>query len=414
MKFPWSKKESKDALVPENKTKISKTFISIDDTYGSSPSITLTNQVDAFEKDPILRESIIHTSMEILGTGFFTSIDDKYTVVLPKPNSVGVGNWTAKEALDYWNTENNLDEVLLTCSLELVAYGNSFLLLTANGIQPIPLTSISTLDNMSKTIPKTEQYKIVFNNIANQREALWGSFVHFRANVTTDTNPFGTGVVAGLLEKWDTNCDSLMDQVYMIRKAMTAGFGAFSQPTQVWVFPKASDTELGTKKTEIEKLPQYGGRFATNEEMSIIGPMPNKERGYDEFIKTMFDQYIMSIGDPSLKASVESGFTEASIRGSIELYRKKIQYMRRTLKRQVEKMWATVLKGYGFDPDAAQAKLNFGADEIAWTVSDLMNAVSNGVITPEEARVQLMKKAKWELDEKAPAPKPIPKEEPKQ
>jgi len=68
-------------------------------------------------------------------------------------------------------------------------------------------------------------------------------------------------------------------------------------------------------------------------------------------------------------------------------------------------MWSKILKEYGFNPDEAQVKMNFGADEIEWIIADLINAVAGGIISKDEARQVLMKKARWELTGDAPVTK---------
>lgn len=395
--IPFTKrKEVTIPLAPDNVQKKGVTILSSYEAMASYPSVTFADQVEAFECIPELRESVLHSCMEVLGDGFNPIVVDKaYTVTLPRPVVTGK-QWTADEALNLWCRENEMDENILTIILELIAYGNSFWLITDNGLQSINIEQVLGVEQYEKNTPKSVKYNLKLNSQSKPSVIKWGEFIHFRINVTSSSKPLGSGVIAGMLEHWGTN-DSLIDATLEMRQILLDGFGMFSQPTQVYQYPEADDEAIKTKSLEIKKLPKYGGRFATNEQLNIISPTPNKERGYDQFVPMLFDVYIMSFGDPSLKASVESGFTEASIKGSIDLYRKKIQYIRRTVKRLMEKLLRKILTEYGFDADTANPKIDFGSEQVEWTLADLDKAFTNKVIDVEEYRTMLRKKAKWEL-----------------
>jgi hypothetical protein len=415
LKF-WKKEPAKESLTPEQPTKIGKAVISTFQSSGSSPTSTFAEQIKVFKKDSIVRESIIHTAMEIIGTGIFTSTNEKYGLVLAKPkkdNEPSV-QWTAKEAIDFWNQENNLDEKGLTVAIEMVAYGNSFWKITPSGLQVIPIDAISRALPNSKEKPITEAYDLELSGVYTPNKIKWGEFVHFRVNVTSSSSPFGTGIIVGLIETYDEDAPSLLDTRNTIRTALAAGFAKFGNPNEIWSFPDLSDEALGDGTSagaeggvskSVKDLPDTGSRLTVNTPATITTAQTRRDTGWEAFISQMADEFIMSLGDPSLKASIESGFTEASIRGSIELFRKKILAFRRAIKRIVESMWSKVLKEYGFDPEQAQVKLNFGAEEIEWVITDLISAVEKGIVSKDEARQVLMKKVRWELTGSAPITK---------
>lgn len=374
-----------------------KVIISKIQSYGSSPSSTFKNQVEVFEKDAIVRESIIHTAMEIIGGGFFTTFNEEYSVKLPKGEDEEL--WTAKEAIDFWNEENNFDEKALTIAIELVAYGNSFLYITPTGLKHINIECIERAMPSKKSVPIIEEYDLkLTGDFYGEKPLKYGTFIHFRSNVTSSSEPFGTGVVAGLIESYDTDTPSLLTTHNSIRASMKAGFETFGQPIQVFAFPELQDDKLEEVAEKVKAMSSYGERITVNTKADIKSNVPERVRGYDEWVKQEFDSFIMALGNPSLKASIESGFTEASIKGSIELFRKKVQSIRRVIKRIVEKLWVDVLTNYGFDSALAEMRLNFGSEEVEFTATDILNAVEKQVITKEEARVMFREKLKWKLE----------------
>jgi hypothetical protein len=392
-------------LVPETPTKIGVAIISTYQNAGSRPSSTFSEQVKVFDKDSVVHEAVIHSAMEIIGSGIFTMFNEQYALTLPNPNKE---QWNAKNAIDFWNSENNLDEKLLTVAIELVAFGNSFWKITPSGLQVIPIKAISRALPNNKDAPITEKYDLELVGSYNPSKIKWGEFVHFRANVTSSSAPFGTGFVAGLIESYDEDTPTLLETRNTIRTALKAGFAKFGNPNEIWSFKELADEALTGEDgvaAKVKDLPDTGARLSVNTEASIITAQTRRDTGWDSWINQMADEFIMSLGDPSLKASIESGFTEASIKGSIELFRKKVQSFRRVIKRLVEKMWVPVLKEYGFDAVKAQVKLNFGAEEIEWVIADLLQAVTIQVISKDEARIILREKARWRLESQS-APKP--------
>lgn len=391
-----SLKEAIFGVPEEPTTKKGKVLISKMESYGSRPSSTFAAQVKVFEKDAIVRESIIHTAMEIIGGGFLTTFNEDYNVMLPKGE--GEESWTAKEAIDFWNEENNFDEKALTIAIELVAYGNSFLYITPTGLKHINIEAVGRALPHKKKVPIIEEYDLELTGDFYSTTLKWGTFIHFRSNVTSSSDPLGTGVVSGLIESYDSDTPSLLEAHNAIRTSMKLGFDRFGQPNEIYSFLELDDPALEEVEKKIKDMSHYGNRITVNTRADIVNSLPERVRGYDEWVKQEFDAFIMALGDPSLKASIESGFTEASIRGSIELFRKKVQSIRRVIKRLVEKLWSDVLTEYGFDPAKAQMRLDFGSDEVEWTMADLLNAVNSGKISDEEYRIMAREKAHWKLE----------------
>lgn len=328
---------------------------------GYRTSSTFKDQIKVFEKDAVVREAIIHTAMDIVGLGFEVEINDEYTLKLKSPNKV---EWDAKGAIDYFNELNNLDEVLGIVTTELVAYGNSFLTVDKKlGLLHLPLEAVEKAVKVAEDVPIYEKYDIKLTGSYDSKIIKWGEFIHFRANPTSTSLPFGTGVVSGLIESYDRNTPTLLDGRNHIREAMVNGFLKMGFANELWSFPDMSDDQLEAMGETIAAMPYWGRKIATNVHGSITTSVPSRSSQYDQWLEDFFDEFIMALGNPSLKASVKSGFTEASIMGSIKMHKKKIRSFRRAIKRQVEALWKVYLEHAMFDPIEAQARLIFNEDE---------------------------------------------------
>lgn len=400
MRFPWSKKEIN--LVPNQpQPRVVQALLASTESAGVTPSTSYVDQVEVFEKVPLVREMVIHSAMEIVGSGMFTTAQGDLTLKLPIN---GKGSYDAKGAIDFWNEMNDLDEKMLTVAIELVAYGVSVFYKTDNGIKSLDIKTLQRAIPSEKGVPMSEKFDLVLCGRYAGQTLKWGEFIIFRANVTSSSFPLGTGVIKALIETYGENEFSKLDILFTIENATLKGFRRFGQPVE-FIHPDTPDADMTAVNDQVKKLKDGGGRIITNIPVGITSNMPPKTEGYEGWRKDEVDSFIMCLGDPSLKASVESGFTEASIRGSIELFRKKVNSFRRAIKRGTEQLWKQVLVTYGFDPDVAQVRLEFGADLIQWTVPDLAKMVEDKVVSPEEARVILREKAGMKLEDKA-APDP--------
>lgn len=209
---------------------------SIKQYSGNAPNESFTGQVDMFNGDPVTKEAITKLAEQCVSTGIFTTSDDKYTLSLP---SVG----TAKEAIDRWNKDNNLDNKLLQIFIELEAFGNSFWYIGANGFQNIPIESINKALPRGKDIPLQELYDLQLTGSYNSKVIKYEEFIHFRLHLTGH-EPFGSGKCLDAIATPDTSTPSLWDVRKSIRTSMKIGFEKFSFGNELWVFEGMSDENL--------------------------------------------------------------------------------------------------------------------------------------------------------------------------
>ena len=349
--------------------------------YGVRPKNTFRSQIAVFEKDSLVREACVRQGQEICGAGFFTQVNQDYTVRLPKPD--GDGSWSAKEAIDYFNEANNLDEILQVVSVEMVAFGNSFLSVK-DGLRIIALKGIEKAVARTKLTPVEKEYNLKLTSdysTKSVKELKRGEFVHFRSNVTSSSAPFGTGIVSGLLESYVESAPSPMDLRHSVRKSMKEGFEKFSFGNELWVFEDLPDDKIGDVTDEnslayrIKNMKSTGQRVVTNKKGHIELTVPQRTTSYDQWLKSSEYEFISLLEDPSLARPAETIFGKSTLESQVQLYRKNVLAKQRILKRGVEALWKKCLSEWGFDAEKAQPRLNFGLEEVPkMEFEDLMKA----------------------------------------
>jgi len=372
-------------------------------SYGVRPSVTFSNQTVVYENDALVRQACIRQACELMGAGFFTQVNPEYKKRLPSPIE-GIEDWDAKEAIDYYNTVNNIDELLQTVSIEMVAYGNSFLLIS-DGLRPIPLDTIESLKRRTKKTPIEKEYKIQTTMTSGYKTLDWGTFVHFRSNVTTRSAPFGEGIIAGLLTAYAEGYPSPLELRHATRKAMKKGFEKFSFGNELWCFPEASDPTIKKLNDDVKKMPDTGERVVTNSKGADIKiAVPQRTTSYDEWLKTTLTEFNSLLEDPALKIHTETIFAKATAEEEAKLFQKSILAKQRIIKRAMEALWFKTLTEWGFDAYKAKVRLNFGVPEIPeYKIEDILKAAETLIegkplISWEEAR-QMLRESRWKIVE---------------
>lgn len=397
----------------------------VEQTYGVRLKTSFKDQLTVFNEDPVIKESVLQFAQQVVSTGIFTT-SDEYPIELPKPSNNGSGaKWTAKQCIDHWNKVNNLDGKILTIAAELDAFGNSFWNIV-NGLAYIPIQSIDWALPSEKTIAIHTKYDLKTTGDYGTKTLPFGDFIHFTSNII-GLAPFGSGILYSLIQIPNASIltGKAVPSIYELRKAIRAsmkeGFEKFSFANELWSFEGLSDTktkEVGEKLTEMSST---GQRIATNVKGDIKIAVPQRTATYDQWIKTMEDEFLMALANPSLKLGLEMGFTKATAEASLKMFESKIESLRREIKRQIENLWGHVLTESGFDPDKANMKLHFGSPETEYETADIWKAVEDQVITREEARLILRESVKWRIESPTPVtttpapaiPAKVPAEVPK-
>jgi hypothetical protein len=397
----------------------------VEQSYGVRLVSSFKTQVQVFNEDPVIKESIIQFAQQIVSSGIFTT-SDEYPLQLPIPAHVGrTGSWTAKECIDHWNHLNNLDGKILTIAQELDAFGNSFWNIV-NGFNYIPVQSVDYALPTSKMMPIRDTYDIRLTADFGSKTLPSSDFIHFSSNII-GTAPFGTGIIYSLIQipTVSTLTGKLVPSIYELRKAIRAamkeGFEKFSFGNELWIFEGMSDAKIKEIGEKFVDMATTGQRIASNVPGDIKTSVPQRTATYDAWIKTMEDEFLMALANPSLKLGLEQGFTKATAEAATEMFESKIESLRREIKRQVENIWGQVLLSNGFDPYKANMKLHFGSPEVEYNTEDIWKAVEDQVISIDEARLILRESMKWRLESAnknlatpAPAPVSLPNTPPKE
>lgn len=380
---------------------------SVKQGYGVRGKYTFEDQIKCYATDPVIKESIVHFAQEVAGPGYFTSMNEDYTLQLDGK--------TAKDVINEWCYANDLDNKLLQIVIELHAFGNSFWYIT-DGFQNIPLESIRKALPISKSIPVQEKYNLELTGVYKSKIIKNDEFVHFRTDVTYNA-PLGIGIIHGLLINPDEDSSepSFWELYKNERKYMDLGFKKFSFANELWTFDKVDDTspeafdELAKKITNMEDT---GQRIVTNVKGDIKIAIPTRTTSYDQWLKQRNHALLMALANPTLKLGLEQGFTKATAEAAKEMFEMKITSIQRVIKRVFENLWVKVLEKEGFDGEKAQVRMNFGSEEIEYSTADVFSAVDKGIVTKDEARKILKESMKWKLEGELPVEPTVEPEKP--
>jgi hypothetical protein len=199
---------------------------------------------------------------------------------------------------------------------------------------------------------------------------------------------------------------SLYDIRKSVRASMKTGFEKFSFGNEMWVFEDLPDDKIEVLGDQIAGMDSTGNRITTNKKGSIQLAVPQRTQSYDKWIEQIDKEFYLGVG--GYKTPDTQFTTKATAEALSEAYKYAISAIRRVIKREIESLWSKALDELGFDSGEAAIRLNFGSEEQSLDVSTIKDLVAQGILTKNEARKNLMKIAKLELDSEEI------KEEPKQ
>ena len=377
--------------------------------FVTNPSFA--EQVNVYNSDSVLKEAIDDFAEQVVMTGFFLTMNPKYTLVL--------NGKTAKAFIEDWNRSNSMQEKAKQIAIELQAYGNSFWQVTPEeGYTNIPVEAIWRALPVDPKIALQNRYNVQLTPMYGAVTIPMDEFIHFRTHVKSvghsysGSAPFGIGLISPMLARPTTQDGSIIaPSIYEMRLALRTdlmeGFKKFSFGNSVYSFPGLSNDDFAASGLAdlISGMASTGNRIATNAECKISLEVPERTQSYDEFIKRMSDEFMMSIADPALKMGLEMGFTKSTAIAGMELFKYKIESMRRIIASQFEELWSEILDNSGYDGKEAKISMVFGQETTEYVMPDVFSAVDRKIISADEARVILQKYFKWEIS--GPAPKPI-------
>lgn len=362
--------------------------------YGETPTITFEDCIEAYLKDPSCRASVDFLADQVAGMGFYTTANGDYE-----------GAEKAKQVVDEFCEQVNLDGMLQVAAREIIAAGNSFW----EKVEPdrledlriLPLTSINRIK------------RDIHGNVEGYAQsATYGGktlapdrIIHFKWN-PVDGEPFGSGILRSLLERMSTgNGEARMSFLEMkarIERMLPEIFEKYAGPDELWIFEGVKDDRLAEYQRVIRSRPKEGARFVYNRPADIKTVQIDPRTQFQAYLEHIINQIYLGGETPLPRLFTTPGFTEASAKVALDLAERKVTSLQRFIKRIVEReIFDPVVKQASYDMQKAAVRLNWGMPERPEIViTDLIKAAELQLIRQDEFR-KIMKNVGWELTEPA-------------
>lgn len=372
-----------------------------EETIGKGPSVALSDQIEAL-KDPMIRAAVDWLAEAAVGMGFYTTAETT----------------AAKEAVDRFCEDVDLDGLNLIIAREAIATGNSFLeKVEPNALETLTLLPLSSFKRIARDVYGNLKYY----------EQRWGGetekleperVIHFRWN-PVDVAGFGTGLLSPLVEsreyvtKTDTETKThTVPPFVRIKAQMEDDMRRILHrylPRSVYVFEGASDAFVGNVTEAIKNIePEQD--FVVNQSLEVREVAVDPRARFEGYTTYLENQMIAGLQTPIIKLFTTPGFTEASAKEASIAVQRKVAAYQRFHKRIVEReIFRPVVEQAGLSWQRARVRLNWGIHERPEVkLEDVFKAVEEGVIRVDEARKMLVKVG-FELYEpqKAEAPEKV-------
>jgi hypothetical protein len=370
-------------------------------TFFETEDIPLLQVMALYERDPTCKSSV-----DLLAA---STVKRFYT-------TCALGQEKAKEAVDNFCTETNLDEMLHEMAIRLIACGNEFWLkltpeklaefvrMPIDAVDRIKLSSVPTL-----RIPyKSEAYTLRCKYCKDVGQDLKPEVIlHWSINSIYNTG-FGVGLLQVLLHTLTQGTDKRPSYAWMkakIEKIMPKVFEKYAGPDVLAVLPNADAATIQKFENAIKNRDEegvwlfYGGKEKAVQGTNVFPVTIDPRARFEFYIDHMINQFYLGCETPLPRLFSTPGFTEASARAALELQNMLLDPVQRMVKRRVEReIFTPIIKQAGYDPAAAQVRLNWGNQETpALTAADLIAAADKGLIRPDEFRKNAVKTLGWEL-----------------
>ena len=358
--------------------------------------ISLSDVMSMYERDPACKASVDLLAAATVGMGFYTTANEEYERAKE-----------AKEAVDNFNTEINLDGLLNDMAKVLIACGNDFWLkLTPERLvevcrlpfDAVEHVEIGSIDEALKIPYKVEGYKLSrqYGGQTLKPEAL----IHWRIN-SLNSSGFGAGILQVLLQTLAIKGDTRPSYAWMkakIEKIMPKIFEKYAGPDVLAYVEKADQHIVSQFQNAIKARSEEGTWLFYNKPCDIKPVQLDPRARFEYYIEHIINQFYLGCETPLPRLFGTPGFTEASAKAALELQAMLVKPLQRYIKRQVEKsIFAPVLAQSGFNVSKAQVRLNWGSAKVPEiSLAEMLRAAELKLIRPEEFRKNAVKFG-WEL-----------------
>jgi len=365
--------------------------------YETRPNISLVDVMKLYERDPTCKSSVDLLAAATVGIGFYTTANKKYERVDE-----------AKEVVDKFNADVNLDGLLCDMARPLIACGNDFWLkLKPESLKDLHRLPIDAVDKIEQgvigedlKVPyKIESYKLRASPYGGT-ELDPNAVIHWRINYLGSAG-FGIGILQVLLHTLTINSDKRPGYAWMkskIERILPKIFEKYAGPDVLALLEGAKEPTIKKFEAAIKKRPEEGAWLFYNKKGDIKPVTIDPRARFEFYIDHILNQFYLGCETPLPRLFSTPGFTEASANAALDLQDMLIKPIQRYVKRQVERdIFSPVLRQAGFDPAGAQVRLNWGTPETPEVVlADIVKAAELNLIRPEEFRKNAVKFG-WEL-----------------
>jgi hypothetical protein len=284
------------------------------------------------------------------------------------------GQEKAKEAVDVFCEEVNLDGLMHDMAVRLIACGNEFWLrLTIDKLTEFVRMPIDSIDKIKLSsvqgfkIPyKVESYqlKASYREDASNGELKPDAVLHWNVNQNYNSG-FGVGLLQVLLHTLTVNNDKRPAFAWMkakIEKILPNIFVKYAGPDVVVQAEGMKDESFKKYENAIKNRPEERQWLFSGAKNVSVNPVSIDPRArFEYYIDHIVNQFYLGCETPLPRLFSTPGFTEASAKAALELQDMLIDPVQRMVKRRVEReIFAVVSKQSGFDPVKAQLRLNWG------------------------------------------------------
>jgi hypothetical protein len=333
-------------------------------TIFETADIPLVDVFKLYERDPTCKASVDLLASATVGMGFYTTANEEYEK-----------SKEAKEVVDDFNEDVNLDGLLNDMARMLIACGNDFWAkITVNQLKELQRLPIDTIEKIEwkfldpkvlKVPWKVEGYKLAHKYGGETLKP--ESIIHWRINRVSPSG-FGIGILQVLLHSLVFRSNKRPSYAWMkakIERIMPKIFEKYAGPDVLALLEDANEETIHKFERIIKSRPEEGAWLFYSGKGDLKPLTMDPRARFEFYIDHIINQFYLGLETPLPRLFSTPGFTEASARAALDLQAQLIAPIQRYIKRQVERdIFAPVLLQAGFQPAKAKIRLNFGSPEV--------------------------------------------------
>jgi hypothetical protein len=366
-------------------------------TIFETADIPLVDVFKLYERDPTCKASVDLLASATVGMGFYTTANEEYEK-----------SKEAKEVVDDFNEDVNLDGLLNDMARMLIVCGNDFWAkITVNQLKELQRLPVDTIEKIEwkfldpkvlKVPWKVEGYKLAHKYGGETLKT--ESIIHWRINRVSPSG-FGIGILQVLLHSLVFRSNKRPSYAWMkakIERIMPKIFEKYAGPDVLALLEDANEETIHKFERIIKSRPEEGAWLFYSGKGDLKPLTMDPRARFEFYIDHIINQFYLGLETPLPRLFSTPGFTEASARAALDLQAQLIAPIQRYIKRQVERdIFAPVLLQAGFQPAKAKIRLNFGSPEVPDVeIADMVRAAELGLIRGEEFRKNAVRFG-WEL-----------------